>query len=162
VNIVSLTPGGTVVVVLAVFTNTTIPTPPGNYAITVTGVSSGHVHSVNVELTVFSPTVEGLSLESYAFNSSTSLILYLRNIGNTSISLVTYYVRDSSGNQYALTAWAGPTITPGNLTPVLILIGSSCPGCVLSGSPFTFNPGFSYTITIVTSRNNQFTFTVVR
>jgi uncharacterized membrane protein len=162
VNNVSLTAGGSVIVVLSVSTNTTVPTPLGNYAITVTGMSIDHAHSVSVELAVSSPAVEGLSLESYVFNSTTAVTLYLQNIGNSTISLVSYYVRDSSGNQYALTAWPGPTINPGSVTGALILIGSSCPSCVLSGSAFTFTPGLSYAITIVTSRNNQFTFTVVR
>ncbi len=161
-NSVTLSLGGTMTIVLAVFTNTTVPIPLGNYTITVVGASGSLVHSVNIELSVIGPAREGLLFENYAFNSSTAVTLYLMNIGNTSINLVSYYVRDASGNQYALTSWAGPTLTPGSLTGVLILIGSSCPGCVLTGSAFTFTPGNSYAITVVTSRNNQFTFTVVR
>ena len=149
-------------IVLAVFTNTTIPTTLGNYTITVIGASGSLVHSVNIDLSIIGPAREGLLFENYAFNSSTALTLYLMNIGNASISLVSYNVRDASGNQYALTSWAGPTLTPGSLTGVRILIGSSCPGCVFSGSAFTFTPGNSYAITVITARNNQFTFTVVR
>ncbi len=161
-NSVTLSPGGTMTIVLAVFTNTTIPTTLGNYTITVIGASGSLVHSVNIDLSIIGPAREGLLFENYAFNSSTALTLYLMNIGNASISLVSYNVRDASGNQYALTSWAGPTLTPGSLTGVRILIGSSCPGCVLSGSAFTFTPGNSYAITVITARNNQFTFTVVR
>jgi len=272
-NQVTLSPGGTTTLVLAVFTNTTIPVPFGNYNITVTGSSTGNTHSIVIPLTVtvpaenlsllsssfqptnvtlqvhntgsmaaslityyaqdkagnawsrtnwagptigpnststvllaigvscptctysgspgafnqFTPgnvytislvsarnnlyrfslsfpsgTREALALESYTFTSGTNLTLFIRNFGNVSVSLVSYYVKDSSGNQYALTTWAGPTINPNNTAPAMILIGSSCPSCTLVGSAFTFTPGFSYTIVIVTSRNNQFSFTVTR
>jgi hypothetical protein len=109
-----------------------------------------------------SGTREALALVSYAFTSGTNLTLFLRNIGNVSINLVSYYVKDASGNQYALTTWPGPTINPNSTSPAMILIGSSCPSCTLVGSAFTFTPGFSYTIVIVTGRNNQFSFTVTR
>jgi uncharacterized membrane protein len=270
---VTLASGGTATVVLAVFTNTTVPIPFGRYNITVTGSSGGHIHTIVIPLAVTVPvenlfllsssfqptnvtlqihntgnmpaslvrydvqdrvgntwertgwsgptigpnstssvflsigvscstctysgtpgafnqltpgnvyaiflvsarnnlykfsvtypsgTREALALDSYTFASGTNLTLFLRNLGNVSVSLVSYYVKDSSGNQYALTGWAGPTINPNTATPVMILIGPSCPGCTLVGSAFTFTPGFSYTITIITSRNNQFSFTVVR
>jgi hypothetical protein len=109
-----------------------------------------------------SGTREALALVSYTFTSGTNLTLFIKNFGNVSVSLASYYVKDSSGNQYALTTWPGPTINPNNTAPAMILIGSSCPGCTLVGSAFTFTPGFSYTIVIVTGRNNQFSFTVTR
>jgi len=272
-NQVTLAPGGTTTLVLAVFTNTTIPVPFGNYSITVTGSSTGNTHTIVIPLTVtvpaenlfllsatfqptnvtlqvhntgnmaaslviyyaqdkagntwsrtswagptigpnststvfltigvscpactysgtpgafnqFTPgnvytislvsarnnlyrfsvsypsgTREALALEAYTFTSGTNLTLFIRNFGNVSVSLVSYYVKDSSGNQYALTTWAGPTINPNSTSPAMILIGSSCASCTIVGSAFTFNPGFSYTIVIVTSRNNQFSFTVTR
>jgi hypothetical protein len=110
------------------------------------------------------PTVsrESLSLENSAFNSSTSVILDIRNIGTATVQLVSYYVKDSSGDQYALLSYPGPTIAANQLAQVTVRIGSSCPSCTLSGTPFTFTAGNSYTITFVTSRNNQFTFTVIR
>jgi len=105
---------------------------------------------------------ESLNLENFAFNSSTSVILDIRNTGTATVQLVSYYVKDSSGNQYALLSYPGPTIAPNQLAQVTVRIGSSCPGCTLTGTPFTFTAGYSYTITFVTSRNNQFTFTVTR
>jgi hypothetical protein len=133
---------------------------PGNvYAIFLV---SARNNLYKFSVTYPSGTREALALDSYTFASGTNLTLFLRNLGNVSVSLVSYYVKDSSGNQYALTGWAGPTINPNTATPVMILIGPSCPGCTLVGSAFTFTPGFSYTITIITSRNNQFSFTVVR
>ncbi|TMI20731.1 hypothetical protein E6H31_08415 [Candidatus Bathyarchaeota archaeon] len=273
-NQVTLAPGGTAQVVLAVFVNTTVPVPAGRYNITVTGSTSSLFHQIIIPVTVTVPlenlvlvsasfqptnitlqvqntgstsaglvaysvqdkagdtwqrtgwsgptigpnstassilltigvscpscsytgtpgafnqfipgnvytifltsarnilykftatypstTREGLLLESYTFTSGTNLTLFIRNLGNISVTFTSYYVKDSSGNQYALTTWAGPTINPNNTAPAVILIGSSCPACTLVGTAFTFTPGFSYTIVIVTARNNQFSFTVIR
>jgi hypothetical protein len=107
---------------------------------------------------------EALSLDSYSFPtaSSTNVTLYIRNTGSVSVQLSSYYVRDASGDTYALTSFAGPTIAPNSVAPVVVKIGSSCPSCVLTGNPFTFTSGNSYTILFVTSRNNQFTFTIVK
>ncbi len=273
-NQVTLAPGGTTQVVLAVFLNTTVPVPVGRYNITVTGSSGSLVHHIIVPLTVTVPlenlflvgasfqptnvtlqvqntgstsaslvaysvqdkagdtwertgwsgptigpnstasgilltigvscptcsyigtpgafsqfipgnvytifltsarnilykftatfpsgTREALALESFTFTSGTNLTLFIRNFGNVSVSFTAYYVKDSSGNQYALTTWAGPTINPNDTAPAVILIGSGCPACSIVGTAFTFTPGFSYTIIIVTARNNQFSFTVTR
>jgi hypothetical protein len=105
---------------------------------------------------------EALNLDSYSFVSGTNLTLYLRNTGGVSIQIVSYYVKDSSGNQYALPSYSGPTIPVSQVVPVSVTIGSSCPGCTLTGTAFTFTSGYSYTIVFVTSRSNQFTFTVTR
>ena len=132
-------------------------TPGNTYTITVIGF--GQAFQFNVR---YSTATEGLALDSFSFFSGTNVTLFLRNIGNVSIGFVSYYVKDASGDQYALTAWSGPTITPGSVFPAQVLIGSSCPGCALVGSAFTFTPGFTYTIILVTSRNTQFSFTVTR
>src|SRR5213596_2082601 len=105
---------------------------------------------------------ETLTLESYAFPSTNNVTLYLRNTGTCNVSLVTYNVADGSGDQYDLVTWSGPTITPNNVKATTILIGSACPSCTLSGTAFSFQTGSSYTIVIVTSRSNQFTFTVTK
>jgi len=105
---------------------------------------------------------EALNLDSYSFVSGTNLTLYLRNTGGVSVQLVSYYVKDASGNQYALPSYSGPTIPVSQVVPVSVTIGSSCPGCTLTGTAFTFTSGYSYTIVFVTARSNQFTFTVTR
>jgi len=106
---------------------------------------------------------EALNSEATAFASnSTAVTLNLRNTGTASISLVTYYVKDNSGNTYTLANWAGPTIAPNGVNPTGIGINNSCSSCTLSGTAFQFTSGFSYTITVVTSRNSQFVFTVTR
>ena len=98
-----------------------------------------------------------------SFTSNMNVTLYLRNQGSTPITLQSYYVKDSAGDQYQLTTGfsAGP-INPSNAIPVNLLINSACTGCVLTGSAFTFQNGNSYTALVVTTRNNQFSFTVTK
>ncbi len=114
---------------------------------------------------------EALSLENTSFSGNATAAMSIRNIGTASITMVTYYVKDNSGNQYAsgITgfAWLGAPsgIAANGLAATTINIGATCDGnCQYTGtSPhFAFVAGNSYTVIIVTSRNNQFTFTVVR
>jgi hypothetical protein len=125
---------------------------------------------------------EALNMETYGWNPSGSntfnMTLNLRNTGSASITLASYYVKDSSGNQWSRLNWqtdAGANhpaaIGPNAVGIVTITIGSGASGpggqcgssCSLSGSGFTtFQSGYSYTVVVVTSRNNQFTFTVTR
>jgi hypothetical protein len=106
---------------------------------------------------------EAINIENSAFTNGTSVTLYLRNTGTASISLITYYVKDNSGNQYSRTTWTGPSIAPNALATTNIYIGATnCPTCTNQGNTFTFVSGNSYTVTVVTSRNNQFVFTAVR
>jgi len=140
----------------------------GTYYVTVTGTSGRVSRSVQITVNVVKALVggggvESLGLDSYAFNSGTNVTLFVRNRGTVSVSLVTYYVKDSSGDQYANTAWIGPTISPGSVAQVNVPIGTSCgSSCTLYGTAFTFAAGYSYTIEFVTARSNQFVFTVVR
>jgi len=74
-------------------------------------------------------------------------------------------VRDSSGNTWSLSNFAGPVIIPNGFGTAIILIGANCPSCVYGGIPglfFQFTVGQSYTVTVTTTRNNQFSFTIVR
>ena len=118
---------------------------------------------------------EALNLENSAFNSNYNVTLYIRNTGTATVFPTNYYVKDASGNQYFRSNWANDTgynhpaaIAVNNLGVFDITIGTGTSppqcgtSCSLSGTPFQFISGYSYTITIITSRNNQFTFTVVR
>jgi flagellin-like protein len=110
---------------------------------------------------------ESINLDSSAFGNGTSLTLYIRDSGSAAVSFQTYYVKDSSGNTYTQSNanWVGNpgSITPNTVAATSIYIGANCsPACTQSGSVFTFTSGYSYTVTIVTSRNNQFTYTVTR
>jgi hypothetical protein len=88
---------------------------------------------------------------SYTMNSPTNVTLKIINSGSAAASLASYYVRNSNGQAYTTTKWLGPTISPSAIVPVNILI---------EGNSFTFTAGNSYTVIFVTSRNNQYTFTV--
>jgi hypothetical protein len=116
---------------------------------------TGHLFSFSGIYTL-PQTQEKLNIDSSAFANSTSLVLYVRNTGTVTLTLTTYYVKDSNGDQYAMLSWSGPTINPNGVVAATITIGSNCSGCTLSGSAFTFTAGYSYTVTLVTTRNNQF------
>ncbi len=100
---------------------------------------------------------------SGAFSSSTNMTAYINNLGTANATLQTYYVKDSNGNSYQYSyASNAPTIAPNKSVPINFPIGITCPSCTLSGSAYTFTSGYSYTVLMITTRNNQFTFSVTR
>jgi hypothetical protein len=108
---------------------------------------------------------EVLVFENQAYNTqNNNVTLFLRNTGSATITLVSYYVKDSSGDQCAKTT--GWTIGPYNPTSLLqVPLGIPSPPstyCTWTGTPFTFQPGNTYTVIVVTSRNKQFSFTIAR
>ena len=167
-NLMTLSSGGTAVSTLNI--TTSLITTLGTYNITVTGTDGSRTHSTVISLTVVDPIVpppviESLKLTGYQFLNSTSLSLILQNTGNSSMTIQSYVVRDSSGNTWSLSNFAGPMIIPNGFGTAIILIGANCPGCVYGGIPglfFQFTVGQSYTVTVTTARNNQFPFTVTR
>jgi len=109
---------------------------------------------------------ETLNYDSFAYQTN-NVTIYIRNSGSVAVSLQTYYVKDNSGNQYTSpSGWIGGPIAPNGVNATTIKIGTLCPTCTYSnGSPttgFTFAPGNSYTITVITSRNNQFGWSLTR
>jgi FlaG/FlaF family flagellin (archaellin) len=110
---------------------------------------------------------ESMNVESFAFASNSTVVtLSVRNTGSVAIAFSSYYVKDSSsGNQIALTGWTTvpgypASISPNQVGSVNIRIGSSCTtGCTGGGSFTAFQSGYSYTVTLVTTRNNQFGWT---
>ena len=113
-------------------------------------------------------TGEGpLSPDSSAFSSSTNVTIYIRNSGSSNVTLAAYYVTDSSSNTWQLLNWvAGPTIAPNKAVATNIVIGNTlCSSCQYTGTAgafSTFNSGYSYTVKVVTVKNNPFTFTVTK
>ncbi|HZD12291.1 MAG TPA: hypothetical protein VE177_02070 [Candidatus Binatus sp.] len=106
---------------------------------------------------------ESMVLENSAFSNSTSATLYVRNTGSASATLVTYYVKDSTNAQYSRTGWTGPSNqAPNALMTIYVNIGASCGSCTPASNNFVYTTGNSYTVIVVTSRNNQFTFTVTK
>ena len=93
---------------------------------------------------------QALTMSSYQINNPTNVTLNLMNPGNVAVTLIAYYVKDSSGNQYANGNWSGPSIAPGAGISINILI---------DGTAFTFHAGMYYTVEIVTL-HRYFTFTI--
>ena len=115
--------------------------------------------------TTFTKTVtytENIAPASTAFQDSTNVAVDLLNDGNGTATLTSYYVTDSSGNEYALPNWGGPSLAPNIVTTTTFSIGSGCSQCTLYGSAFTFTSGHQYTIKVVTGRGNIFGFTVTQ
>src|SRR6266581_1481328 len=134
----------------------------GYYTISVSGISGSLSHTLDMSVSVnHFVGFEQLNLELSYFSSANNVTLYVRNTGSVTSSLVWYSVTDSSGDKYVLSGWNGPVINPNQLGIALVRIGASCPRCVLYGSAFTFTPGYSYTITLITRYGDLFTFTVV-
>jgi hypothetical protein len=147
--------------------------PGQNYTIELQGTTSTGLSLDSIYSFILLPQppppnptcTEFLNMDAYAFGAGSltnNVTLYLRNAGTCNIALRSYYVKDAGGNQYALVSWSGPTIAPNSVIATAILIGSACPSCTLVGTAFSFQSGYSYTIVIVTSRNNQFRFTVTK
>ena len=113
-------------------------------------------------------TGEGpLSPDSSAFSNPTNVTIYIRNSGSSNVTLAAYYVTDSSSNTWQLLNWAGPTIAPNKAVATNVLIGSGACGssCQYTGTANAFNTfasGYSYTVKVVTVKNNPFTFTVTK
>src|SRR5256712_547195 len=100
---------------------------------------------------------------SGAFSNDKNMTAYINNLGTANATLQTYYVKDSNGNSYQYSyASNAPTIAPNKSVPINFPIGSLCPSYTLSGSAYTFTSGYSYTVLMITTRNNQFTFAVTR
>gem|GEM_PF-1018764 len=96
------------------------------------------------------------------------LTINIRNAGTLAVTLNSYYITDSSGNQWANTAYNNNTSIAPNAVAVFTLYVGSGKGCTYSGASSgnfynSNNGGFpsgSYTLKVVTARNNPFTFTV--
>ena len=111
---------------------------------------------------------ESLNYDSAAFGTS-NVTIYVRNSGSAAVSLQTYYVKNATGAQYTQGnsgPWnAAGAIQPNGVQSVTISIGSLCnPACTPATNPgfTTFIGGNAYTITVVTTRNNQFTWTLTK
>ncbi len=99
---------------------------------------------------------EVLNMESYTFNSANTVAtLFIRNTGSADITLQSYYVSNGTATaQFAkTTGWTAGPITVNNVLQVSIDI---------TGGTFTYTAGHSYEVTVVTTRNNQFKFTIIR
>ena len=97
------------------------------------------------------PGRESLNIETSQVNSPTNLTLSVRDVGSVGITLTSYIVKDSLGNQYAKVNWTTPFMNPNQLVAINIII---------DGSAFTFQSKNTYNMALTTARNNIFTFTL--
>jgi hypothetical protein len=92
-----------------------------------------------------------LYVQSSAINSATNMTLQIFHGGQHSISLTSYYVKDSVGHLYSSPGWIGPTIPP--MTQLNITI-------TIDGKDFIFQPKNTYTLGFHTSQNYNVDFTI--
>ncbi len=132
----------------------------------------GSVPGANCTLLVCPPAVS-LSLQSYHFNSLTNVTLTIKNTGVLYDALINYVVTDTNGNQWwriwlppnqsTTTWWRGPALPPDTTGTAMLTISSACGNCTYRGSAGAFSQflnSTSYTVTVVTGRDYQFTFTM--
>ncbi len=96
---------------------------------------------------------ESIAFDSLHVKSPTNVTVTLRNAGSPTSALVEYFVKNSYGNTYSNTTWAGPTLFPGATASVNILLSGK-----LSGQPFQIQSGHTYSVIVVTARNNPFSY----
>ena len=102
---------------------------------------------------------ESMNVESFAYAANNTVVsLSVRNTGSVALAFSSYYVKDqTSGNQIARTSWSTASISPNGLLTVNIQIGNSCGSSCTGGGSFTaFVGGYNYQVTLVSTRNNQF------
>jgi hypothetical protein len=97
------------------------------------------------------PGREDLNIITAVVNSPKNMTVQITNTGSVAIILTSYYVRNPYSQLYANSNWSGLTAPPGRVVSANLLI---------DGNAFTFHSGTYYTITLITSRNNQFTFSI--
>lgn len=94
---------------------------------------------------------EKMSFSSPHVNSPNNVTVTLSSTGSETLALAAYFVKDSYGNAYSNTTWAGPTLNPGASASVNILLSGQP-----MGQPFQFQSGHTYSVIVVTARNYQF------
>jgi len=104
---------------------------------------------------------EAVNIDYTYLQNNKAMSMFVRNTGSTPITMSSYYVKDSSGDEYTRASWVSPTISPTAVQNMTILINTACSTCSLTGSSFTYQTGQAYTVTLVTLRNGLFTFTIV-
>ncbi len=107
-------------------------------------------------------TNSSLPLQSYSFASATNTTLTLNNQEGFLIRPSSYAVADGAGDEYILNySSTGPNCCGAYVVNSMeVLIGASCPSCSLKGTAFTFTTGNSYTVTLLTSPNYEFIYTI--
>jgi len=98
---------------------------------------------------------EGLTLGSFRVNSPTDVTVVLSNVGTANSAFCGYIVRDPSGHTYTNSTMSWPTLAPGATVPVNALLSGE-----LADQPFQFQSGKSYSLSVITERDNRYTSTL--
>src|SRR5438132_4959742 len=77
--------------------------------------------------------VENIAPTSATFQDSTQVAVDLQNNGTETATLTTYYVTDSSGNEYTFANWSGTSLVPNSVTTLTFSVVSSCLQCTFHG-----------------------------
>ncbi len=97
------------------------------------------------------PGREALNFISATVNSPTNMTVQIVNVGTVEVSLMSYNVRNTYSQPYVSANWSGPNVAPNAYANITL---------VIDGNAFTFHSGSYYIITLISSRNNQFTSTL--
>jgi hypothetical protein len=141
--------------------------------------STGLLSSLLVQNPVPKETLQYDSASYGGGATSYNITIYVRNAGAVATTLQTYYVKDINGNQYTSGAgWNSTSLAPNTVKAIVICtinngaVGGNCPSYftgnvqpTYSGGTtqgFGFAGGSSYTFTLVTTRNNQFTWSFTK
>lgn len=95
---------------------------------------------------------EALLMDSYEWEED-KLIMYVRNIGDIDVKIDIFYIEEAGQAKHS-----GVPEVENNPIPVGSLVKVS----ITPGGGFSWVKGHSYTIKIVTTKGNQFTFPVTR
>src|SRR5438046_9550075 len=98
-------------------------------------------------------------MDSFAFSNATFVGITIRNAGTGNVTLASYYVTDSNGNQWAKLTWEGGTIAPNKAAVTYFAIGTAN-GCNYKGATGgfdSFQSGYSYTLIVLTTKHNVLT-----
>ncbi len=96
----------------------------------------------------------------------TSVTINIRNAGSLAVTINSYYISDSAGNQWVNVNYNNSTavINPNTVYVFTFYIKGACSACTYSGQQSAaFYSGFasgSYTAKVVTARGNPFSFTI--
>src|SRR6266704_1963086 len=97
------------------------------------------------------PGREALNFISATGDSPTNITVQIVNVGTVEGSLIASSVLHTYSHPYVSANWSGPNVAPNAYANITL---------VNDGKAFTFHSGSYYNITMISSRNNQFTSTL--
>ena len=145
---------------------------PGTYTFTFAAYYQQWRWNILISANVAYASEPAPTIVSYTIISSTNATLLLRNNAPVAMLLTGYRLTDAAGDlaRACLVEPGGqtnyicvptPIIDAGITETVNVLTNPQCGNCATFGNPITYQTGQSYTVTITTSRQNTFTYTIM-